>query len=111
MASSRVGAPAEVGRHAWGAPEPSRRVATDRESDPCVEAERVRIGDNVDMRRAGRCRARGDVVDEQAADSLPHDLGLDEQIVELAPASAEGQHAREPEAPPACVLRLRWPQR
>jgi len=57
------------------------------------------------MAGARSCCARRDVGDEQPADSPPHRVGLDEEVVELASPAADGQHDREAEKPPEDVDR------
>src|SRR5262245_3851500 len=95
----------QIESHTDAGPESRCHLPGDLEPDPLVEAQCVRIRDDVDMARSGGCSSGRHIANEKATDSKAHRIRLHEQIVELAAAIDDLSHTREAEVPPRGVHR------
>lgn len=81
--------------HARRIPETRCRSPAGLEADSTIELQGVRVRNDIDVLHALGSRTIDHIADERTADSLPHELRLNEQIVELASIVFDREHNRE----------------
>src|SRR5207302_11160970 len=63
--------------------EPGLDLAVDDEADPLVEAERVGVGNHLDLGEPPPPRRLDDIEHQRPTDSSLHALGIDEEVLQL----------------------------